>query len=173
MRQVLSIGSGVIVRLALAAVLSMAGAGVRAQTFAPLSPPANAGTLICTPMPAHEMPEKIPDDVTALSCSFDAISGPGGVFAGTIKRAGTKSEDDENVVLVWSVLAPTPDVQLEDLEGQYVGALESSPNVEGTTSGLRGGAKDAIELRPIHPTREATNSSTIAVLELALRSARA
>jgi hypothetical protein len=138
-----------------------------------LPPAANAGTLTCTLMPAENLPEKIPDGATALSCSFEAISGPGGDFDGIIKRIGTDQESDAKIVLVWSVLAPKPDVKLKDLEGQYIGSLEQSPPVEGVSPGLRGGANDAIELRPLNAAPDSTNPAAISVLELALKSTKA
>lgn len=162
-----------ILRPLFAIVFNMALMGAVALAQDALPPAANAGTLTCTLMPAGELPDKIPEDATALSCSFDAITGPGGNFHGIIKRIGTDEESDAKIVLVWSVLAPKPDVELKDLEGQYMGTLEQSPPVDGATPGLRGGANDTIELRPLTEPPDAASSAAISVLELALQSTKA
>jgi len=141
-----------------------------------LPPPANAGTLTCTLTPVNEAPQQsLPKDETALSCSFEAITGPGGSFAGIIKRLSTDEKKETKVVLMWTVLAPKPDVQLKDLEGKYMGSLEQSPPVGGATPGLRGGHNDTIELRPLNATPEpkGPSSSSISVLQLALQSTKA
>lgn len=164
-----------IFRLPFATVVSLALAGGGGSLLAQdaLPPAANAGTLTCTLQPAEDLPKKIPEDATALSCNFDAITGPGGDFHGLIKRIGTDQETKAKVVLVWSVLAPKPDVELKDLEGRYIGSVEPSPPVEGVTPGLRGGANDTIELRPLTQPPDAANSAAISILELALKSTKA
>lgn len=152
------------------------GLGVPASAFADTPPPpANAGRLTCTIPADLEAQRKLPEGATALSCEYEALSGPGARFEGVIKRIGVGADNDveTKLVLSWSVLAPTPNVDLKDLEGQYMGTLNSAPrSPEGTAAGLRGGANDMIELRPENDPESSSSAATISVLQLALHSTK-
>lgn len=159
----------------LAICVSVLGLSVTTSAFADTPPPpANAGTLTCSIPADAEAQAKLPEGATALSCEYEALSGPGARFDGIIKRISSDKEVEPKVILSWAVLAPTPDVELKDLEGQYMGTLNStSSSPDGTVAGLRGGANDTIELRPVSEPLSPSSDAAISVLQLALHSTKA
>ncbi|MCH9809387.1 MAG: DUF992 domain-containing protein [Alphaproteobacteria bacterium] len=112
-------------------------------------PIANAGTLTCTLSPSTEQGNTAQTKAEA-SCHFDAISGADGNYEGVIKRKAVTAERGAKIVIVWSVLARTADVPLEDLEGSYRGRLKVRGD-DAAADGLVGGRNGSIALRPLNP----------------------
>jgi hypothetical protein len=136
------------------------------QALANSKPIANAGTLTCALSPAEKSRSENAS-LTSVSCRFNALVGPGADFEGQLSRKPVTSERDAKVVLVWSVVAPQPDVALEDLEGQYVGQI-ARPGRDATAGGLRGGRDGSIALRPFNPDPAVIPPAGIAKLSLKL-----
>lgn len=146
---------------ALALVVGFNSAAAEAQSSPALS---NAGTLTCTT--SETAPEATAD--AKLSCRFQAVSGRDGGFTGTIARKGPADLPPGKRVLVWSVLAAKPDVELRALAGKYVG------ETGGQTAGrLKGGEGNSIVLEPVTITSQVGDTPVPSVLELRLEPVRA
>lgn len=90
-----------------------------------------------------------------VSCNFQATVGAGGTLEGTIERDPKSDIPPGKRVIVWSVLAPTMEINLKSLAGKYVGTSggggatalfnqESSIVLEPQTSSAQLGAEAVI-----------------------------
>jgi hypothetical protein len=147
--------------LVVALVLAAGTASAQSQSNLTL---ANAGTLTCT---ANETPAESKADAE-LSCAFKAPSGEDGNFKGFIARSGDAHLPLGGRVLVWSVLAPTVDVNPHALVGTYAG--ESGGQLSGR---LVGGEKNEIILQPTTVTSQLGDKPAPAVLRLRIEPVRA
>lgn len=98
-------------------VLAFAVAGGTAAAQTQQRADAHAGTLTCT-MQATASQASTEAEV---SCNFAAVVGAGGTFEGVIARDPQSSIPQGKRVIVWSVLAPTMEIELKALSGKYVG----------------------------------------------------
>jgi hypothetical protein len=144
-----------------ALVLAAGTASAQSQSNLTL---ANAGTLTCT---ANETPAESKADAE-LSCAFKAPSGEDGNFKGFIARSGDADLPLGGRVLVWSVLAPTVDVNPHALVGTYAG--ESGGQLSGR---LVGGEKNEIILQPTTVTSQLGDKPAPTVLRLRIEPVRA
>lgn len=126
-------------------------------------PVANLGTLSCTLDPGTAKPFGVERE---LSCSFDPVVGVKANFVGIVKRLGAQSPGQRKIVLVWSVLAPSMETSLSDLEGRYVGDLDAERR-DGA-HGLIGGTEGKIELKPLTVNPGLGENAALSVLELEL-----
>lgn len=133
------------------------------------APVANVGTLTCTLTPSTKQDDKADHNA---SCTFDGLTGRKASFVGTVKRHGEETEtSNARIVLIWSVQAPTPEIPLEAIEGEYVGLVAPKDDTAAPTS-LRGGRDDDIELVPLTPEPGALPGATLSVLRLSLSTMR-
>ena len=123
-----------------------------------------AGTLSCT---TSESGQAAQADAI-LSCRFQSPKGLDGDLTGKIARIGEADLPSGKRVLIWSVLAPSANIVLGDLEGQYSG------ETGGTTTGrLAGGKVKNIVLDPVNRTVQTGEAPVPTVLELELQAVRA
>lgn len=138
-------------------ILSALLGGTGAQSQPAPSTVAHAGTLTCTMQAtgdrrATEAP---------ISCVFQALFGRDGNFEGMIARDPGSDIPEGKRVLVWSVLAPSREVELKQLAGRYVGRSggtgpaqlvneQSSIVLESVTSAAQLGAEPAITVLSLH-----------------------
>jgi hypothetical protein len=132
-------------------------------------PNANLGTLTCTVDPATEETFGVERE---LSCTFQPIAGPKIDLVGAVKRLGADVGGQGKVVLVWSVLGPTLDTPLKQLEGRYLGSLTSERG-EADAAGLLGGANGNIRLKPLTLDPQLGTNAALSVLELELATMKA
>ena len=125
---------------------------------------ANAGTLTCT---TSETPPQASADAE-LSCSFRAPSGQDGNFTGFIARRGQADLPPGRRVLVWSVLAPSEDIDVAAIAGQYAGETGGEP-----AGRMIGGANRAIVLEPTTAGSQIDKAPAPTVLELRLEPLKA
>jgi hypothetical protein len=144
--------------------LLLAIGSAEAQTQNAPSSLANAGTLTCT---TSDAPQSAVADAE-LSCRFHALSGQDGNFTGYIARKGGADLPPGKRVLMWSVLAPSTDVALASLAGDYGGETGGQPSGR-----LIGGQGNLIVLRPVTITSQIGDTPVPTVLELRLEPARA
>ncbi len=124
---------------------------------------ATAGTLTCT---AKDTPAESKADAE-LSCAFKAPSGEDSNFTGFIARSGDADTPPGRRVLVWSVLAPTADVNPRALVGTYAGQTGGQP-----AGRLTGGAQNEIILQPTTVTSQLGDTPAPTVLQLRIEPIR-
>ena len=126
------------------------------------------GTLTCTLEPGDMDQTSEP---RGLSCVFDQVSQQTTNFTGTFKQPGDAALTADRLVLVWTVLAPSAEIDPAALEGRYVSA--ENADAEEPDGRLIGGADAAIELQPLVDIPDSTPEDTLLVLELDLTYLRA
>jgi hypothetical protein len=132
-------------------------------------PIANLGTLTCTVDPGTKEPFGVERE---LSCSFEPIVGSQVTFVGVVKRLGADVAGHAKIVLVWSVLGPSVDTPVKQLEGRYLGSLASERD-QNDAAGLVGGANANIRLKPLTLDPQLGGNAALSVLELELAAMRA
>jgi hypothetical protein len=125
---------------------------------------ANAGTLTCT---TSETPQKSGVDAE-LSCIFKSPSGKDGDFTGYIARRGQADVPPGRRVLVWSVLAPSEDIDVAAIAGTYAGQTGGAP-----PGRLVGGDRKTIVLQPTGDDSQISKTPVPTVLELKLEPLKA
>lgn len=129
------------VQLALCTGLFLtAASGVHAAVWRPV------GTLVCTTIEAGRRASP-----QALTCNFDRLTGKDVGLTGKIHLVGPDAVPAGKRVMVWSVLSTLESPSDRSLAGQYV---------EGANGELRGGADQAILLRPNAATQKSTQKSS-------------
>lgn len=129
-----------------------------------------AGRLTCT---AEAVPQARNSGPRDLSCRLVRVSGTSATYSGVIKRYGAARFPKEHVVFTWSVLAPRRHVELETLEGRYLGRPRAAPGKEGDgTGGLVGGWNKSIVLQPVTGRGGTGASAHFAIVELELSATR-
>jgi hypothetical protein len=119
----------------------------------------NIGTLTCTT--GETAPQAKAD--AKLSCRFQSLTGQDGGFEGYIARKDAADLPPGKRVLVWTVLALKPNIELRALAGTYTG------ETGGQTAGrLKGGADNNIALEPFSITSQVGDNPVPSVLELRL-----
>src|SRR5665809_167298 len=146
-----------------ASVLLLSGSLALAQ------PVANLGTLTCTVDPATKQPFGVERE---LSCTFEPVVGSKVDLVGVVKRLGTEIGGQQKIVLVWSVLGPSLDTPIKQLEVRYLESL-ASPGNEAASAGLVGGAEANIMLRPLTLDPQLGTNAAISVLELEIAAMKA
>lgn len=85
-----------------------------------------------------------------LYCSYVPDDGTSDRYAGTISKYGVDIGYTEGSVLVWTVLAPTSELESGALEGDYVGATAgASAGIGAGANILIGGFDKSISLQPL------------------------
>lgn len=131
----------------------------------------NAGTLTCTldPGDAGETGEP-----RSVSCVFDQVSQQAANFSGTLEQLSDTAPTADRLVLVWTVLAPSAEIDPSALEGRYISAQDSGAADAVEPDGrLIGGADAAIELQPLVDIPDTVPEDALLVLELDLTYLRA
>lgn len=155
-------------RMTAAAILvaGMAAASAQLAFVQAQTATGNLGTLICTLDPGTREQNAVERQI---SCNFNPVSGPNAKFKGIVKRVGAKIPGQRKIVLAWSVVGPT-NGSSEQLEGRYVGALESKPSMP---AGLTGGRNGQITLRPLAANPSIGDNAAVSIMELDLSGMRA
>jgi hypothetical protein len=86
----------------------------------------------------------------ALRCAFAPAPGRAEFYAGTINKFGVDIGYTQGGVLVWAVFAPTANLGVGALTGNYVGATGSATvGVGAGANVLVGGSNSTISLQPV------------------------
>jgi hypothetical protein len=150
--------------------LLLIGGVTLAQNPAVAEPLANIGTLTCIVDPATAEPS---GTERRLSCSLVRTAGTKAQFTGVVKRLDGGEPWENKVMLAWSVMGPSLDTPLHNLEGRYVGKLGADRNASSDVVGLTGGSNSTIQLRPLTIDPSVGINAAMTVLELELSSIRA
>ena len=88
--------------------------------------------------------------VTDLDCVYRPDLGPPQLYRGVVRRAGVDLGFTEVSGLVWGVFAPTRQIGLGDLSGNYGGVAAGATVVGGLGANvLFGGSSNSIALQPL------------------------
>lgn len=88
--------------------------------------------------------------VTELSCIYRPDFGPIQPYRATISRAGVDVGATAVTALAWAVLAPTRQLGLGDLAGNYGGVTAGATVVVGAGANvLYGGSNNSVALQPL------------------------
>lgn len=88
--------------------------------------------------------------VTELSCIFRPDFGPRQLYHATLSRAGVDIGATAVTALTWAVFAPTVQIGLGDLSGNYGGVTAGATVVVGVGANvLYGGSNNSVALQPL------------------------
>jgi hypothetical protein len=108
--------------------------------------------------------------VTEFNCLYNGNVGPQQAYRATVRRLGVDLGFTEGATLVWTVLAPTAQLGLGDLAGNYVGA-QANASVGGGlgANALIGGSNNSIALQPLSVQGQAGLNVSAGIASLELR----
>jgi hypothetical protein len=111
--------------------------------------------------------------VTELGCTFQPSAGPPDFYRAQIKRVGVDIGPPQQVAVGWAVFAPTRNVLMGGLAGNYVGASASATFGVGVgANALVGGSGNTIALQPVSLQGQVGLSVAAGVAEMTLRPGR-
>jgi hypothetical protein len=111
--------------------------------------------------------------VTEFRCLYQPTGAPQQAYHATVRRLGVDLGITEGTVLVWTVLAPTAQVGLGDLAGNYAGAqANASVGAGAGANALVGGSNNSIALQPLSVQGQAGLNVSAGVASLELRFGR-
>lgn len=85
-----------------------------------------------------------------LSCVFQSVSNKVSYYTGDVTRLGIDVGYTNAGVMVWAVIAPSSDMNPDDLEGKYAGAtVGATAVVGGKLNAMIGGLDKSITLQPL------------------------
>jgi hypothetical protein len=128
-----------------------AGAGLALLALSSMSASAQqqvqAGVLECT---GGETVGFVIGSVTDLNCIFRPDVGPRQAYRAVIRRAGVDIGITPVSSLVWGVFAPTQQIGLGDLSGNYGGVTAGATVIAGLGANvLYGGSNNSFALQPL------------------------
>lgn len=126
-----------------------------------------AGVLECRGGPTVGL---VIGSITDFNCLYVPDAGPQQVYRATVRRLGVDVGFTEATTLVWTVLAPTAQVGLGDLSGNYAGA-QANASVGGGVgaNALIGGSNNSVALQPLSVQGQAGLNVSAGVASLELR----
>jgi hypothetical protein len=129
-----------------------------------------AGVLECRGGPTVGL---VVGSVTDFNCLYAPDVGPQQAYRATVRRLGVDVGFTEATTLVWTVLAPTAQVGLGDLAGNYAGA-QANASVGGGAgaNALIGGSNNSVALQPLSVQGQAGLNVSAGVASLELRFGR-
>jgi len=150
-----------VVTLIAAAFLSFAAAPVHAQSRV------QVGVLECRGGPTVGL---VVGSVTDFNCLFNGNGVPQQAYRAVVRRLGVDLGFTQATTLVWSVFAPTAQIGLGDLAGNYAGA-QANASVGGGlgANALIGGSNNSIALQPLSVQGQAGLNVSAGVASLELR----
>jgi hypothetical protein len=108
--------------------------------------------------------------VTDFNCLLLPDAGPQQVYRATVRRLGVDLGFTEATTLVWTVFAPTAQIGLGDLAGNYAGAQANASVGPGAgANALVGGSNNSIALQPVSVQGQVGLNVSAGVASLELR----
>lgn len=108
-----------------------------------------------------------------LDCTFNGANGGTEHYSGSIDKYGLDLGVTGKTVIVWTVLAPSADVPVGALAGNYGGvSAEATVGLGVGANALLGGSKDSIALQPISVQGQEGLNIAVGIAELRLRQER-
>lgn len=129
-----------------------------------------AGVLECRGGPSIGM---VVGSVTELDCIYRSDFGPQQSYRAVIRKVGVDLGITAASILVWGVLAPTQQIGLGDLAGNY-GGVQAGASVGGGAGAnvLIGGSNNSFALQPVSVQGQAGLNVSAGVASLELRFGR-
>lgn len=129
-----------------------------------------AGMLECRGGPTVGL---VVGSVTELDCTYNPDIGPRQAYRAVVRKVGVDLGITEATALAWAVFAPTKQIGLGDLSGNY-GGVQAGASV-GAGAGanvLVGGSNNSIALQPLSVQGQAGINVAAGVAGLELRFGR-
>lgn len=106
-----------------------------------------------------------------LDCTFEAVGGKTSHYTGKVSDYGLDIGTAGKGTLVWGVLAPSTDVGMGALEGEYGGVTAGASIGAGLkANALVGGLDKSIALNPLSIESQTGTNLTLGVTRLSLKS---
>ena len=129
-----------------------------------------AGVIECQGGPTVGL---VVGSVTELSCVFRPEVGAAQAYRAVIRKVGVDLGVTAETVLAWAVVAPTKEIGLGDLSGNYGGVQASATVGAGAGANvLYGGSNNSIALQPLSVQGQAGLSVAGGIAGLELRFGR-
>ena len=88
--------------------------------------------------------------VTELNCVYRSDYGPRQAYRAVVRKVGVELGITDKTVLAWAVFAPTQQLGLGDLSGNYAGATAGAAvGIGANANVLVGGSNNSIALQPL------------------------
>ena len=128
-------------------LVAFAAAALLASAVPASAQQVRAGLLECT---SGATTGFVVGSVTEYRCVFRSDSGPRQAYRATIRRVGIDLGVTQQSLLTWAVFAPTQQLGLGDLAGNYAGVQGSASIGAGLGANvLIGGSNNSIALQPL------------------------
>ncbi len=129
-----------------------------------------AGVIECRGGPTVGL---VVGSITEFNCLYNGNVGPQQSYRAVVRRLGVDLGYTEATTLVWTVLAPTAQIGLGDLAGNYGGAQANASVVGGAgANALIGGSNNSIALQPLSVQGQAGLNVSAGIASLELRYGR-
>jgi hypothetical protein len=129
-----------------------------------------AGVLECRGGPTVGL---VVGSITEFNCLYNGNVGPQQVYRAIVRRLGVDLGYTEATTLVWTVLAPTAQIGLGDLAGNFAGAQANASIGGGAgANALVGGSNNSFALQPLSVQGQAGLNVSAGVASLELRFGR-
>jgi hypothetical protein len=130
-----------------AAVAAAVAIGVPASGVQAQAPSVRVGALTCNVSSGWGF---VFGSSRGLRCTFSGAPGYSEYYAGHISKFGVDIGYTQGAVMVWAVVAPSPDLGPGALAGEYVGATGSATvGIGAGANVLLGGSNRSIALQPV------------------------
>jgi|OM-RGC.v1.017829030 hypothetical protein len=106
-----------------------------------------------------------------MNCTFDrAGSGATGYYTATVSEFGLDIGTTDSATLIWGVVAPTADLEVGALEGEYGGVTAGASLGAGLkANALIGGFDKSIALNPLSVESQTGTNITLGISQLSLK----
>jgi hypothetical protein len=159
---------------ALACLMPLALLPAAAQTQPAPPQPGGAGTRVGTlRCDVAGSTAFIFGSTRTMTCDFSHVNGTSERYTGEINRYGVDIGFQRSAVMLWGVVAPSPEIGQGGLAGNFVGVSGGATVGVGVGANiLVGGARNNISLQPISIEGNTGLNLALGVAELELRVAR-
>ncbi|GAB2203675.1 DUF992 domain-containing protein [Roseibium sp. ROS1] len=156
------------------------------KRFTKLALTLTGATLLATPVMAQDKPAGVEvgkltcvveqetnfivGSKAVMNCTFDRVGdGPASYYTATVSEYGLDIGTTDSATLIWGVVAPTADLEVGALEGEYAGVTAGASLGAGIKgNALIGGFDKSIALNPLSVESQTGTNITVGVSRLSL-----
>ncbi|NKX65156.1 DUF992 domain-containing protein [Labrenzia sp. 5N] len=154
--------------------------------FTKLALTLTGATLLATPVMAQDKPAGVEvgkltcvveqetnfivGSKAVMNCTFDRVGdGPASYYTATVSEYGLDIGTTDSATLIWGVVAPTADLEVGALEGEYAGVTAGASLGAGIkANALIGGFDKSIALNPLSVESQTGTNITVGVSRMSL-----